>query len=241
MAQRAGRVGEPEQLQAGLGGGGGEPQLLAGDAGDGFEQRPVQQLRVQPADLLGVADPVGAEGLDGVAGGVGPVVQGVGEPAQGGGVVGHGVGAAQALQLEAVFDGAQEAVRPQQRLAVGEADVAALDEAAQAGDGGRGAQRLVGAAVHELQQLHRELDVAQAAGAAFDLAVDLGARDLLDDAPAHRADLVDGFGALGGGPDERLQFLQPAGAEGQVAGGGPGLQQSLELPGLGPFAVVREV
>ena len=37
-----------------------------------------------------------------------------------------------------------------------------------------GAQRLVGPAVHELEQLHRELDVAQPAGAELELAVGLG-------------------------------------------------------------------
>ena len=241
VAQGPGRVGEAQGGEAGAGGVGRQAQLLGRDAGDRLQQRAVEELRVQAADLAGVADPLGAEGLDGVAGGVGAVAEGVGEPPQSGRVVGDGVGAAEALQLQAVLDDAQEAVGAQQGIAVGQADVAALDQGAQGLQGGRRAQGVVGAAVHELEQLHGELDVAQAAGTALDLAVDLGARDGVDDAAAHGPDLVDGLGALGGGPDQRLQLDHPRRAELEVAGGRAGLQQRLELPGLGPLAVVGQV
>ncbi len=94
MAQRPGRVGEAEHFEPCTGRFRGEPQLGARHPGDRLEQRPVEQLGVQPADLAGVLHPVGPERLDGVAGGGRPVAEGVREPAQLIRVVGDGVGAA---------------------------------------------------------------------------------------------------------------------------------------------------
>ena len=50
---------------------------------------------------------------------------------------------------------------------------------------------VVGQPVHELQQLHGELDVAQAARAELELHVDLVGRDVLGDALAHALHDVD--------------------------------------------------
>ena len=83
-------------------------------------------------------------------------------------------------------------------------DVAAGGQGREAVEGGAGAQRLVGAAVHELQQLHRELDVAQPAGAELELAVGLGGRDVLLDPAAHRLHVVDEVLAARGLPHHRL-------------------------------------
>ena len=96
--------------------------------------------------------------------------------------------------------------------------------------------RLVVAAVHELQQLHRELDVADAAAAALELAVGeaLALRDLLRPVPSSpgsrggrraRARRARRTGAVSG--HER-------GAEVAVAGDRSGLEQRLELPRAAP-------
>ena len=58
VAQRAGRVVEPEREQPRAGLGRAEPRLVAVQPGHGGEQRPVEQLLVQPADLAAVPCPV---------------------------------------------------------------------------------------------------------------------------------------------------------------------------------------
>ena len=130
---------------------------------------------MQPHDLGGVVAPGGGE----LGGRVGPRRQATGrarrggrarlggpqrpaEPAQHGRVVGQGVRAAQLAQLEQVLHRAQEPVGGGQAGGVGPAHVAAVGQRRQRGQGGRAADGVVAAAVHQLQQLHRELDVAQA-------------------------------------------------------------------------------
>ena len=49
----------------------------------------------------------------------------------------------------------------------------------------------VGPAVHELQELDGELDVAQAAATELELTVGLLGRHVLLDAPTHRLDVLD--------------------------------------------------
>ena len=95
-------------------------------------------------------------------------------------VVGHHVRPAQAVQLDAVLQRPQELVGLLHRGSVAPADVAAVDQGLQRPQRGGAAQRVVAAAVHELQQLHRELDVAQTAGAELELAVPVLRRDVLD-------------------------------------------------------------
>ena len=54
MAQRAGRVGVAERLEPLPGRLGGEPRLAGVEPRDRVEQRPVEQLLVQPAHLAAV-------------------------------------------------------------------------------------------------------------------------------------------------------------------------------------------
>ena len=102
-------------------------------------------------------------------------------------------------------------------------------------------QRFVVAAVHQLQQLNRELDVAQPAGAEFDLAGPHACGHVLDDAPAHRLHLGNEVLALARRPHHRHQRLDVLLAELGVAGRGPCLHQRLELPRLGPALVVGDM
>ena len=79
------------------------------------------------------------------------------------------------------------------------------------------------AAVHQLQELHRELDVAQSAGAELELPVELGGGDVLDDPAAHLLHVGDEVLALGGLPDQRRDRLHVLLAErpGRRRPGGP--------------------
>ncbi len=106
---------------------------------------------------------------------------------------------------------------------------------------GRRAQRRVGAAVHELQQLDAELDVAQTARAELELTGGLPVGHVLLDPPAHRLDVLDEVVAAGGAPHEGGDRALVGLAQLEVPRRHPGLEQRLELPGLGPPLVVGAV
>ena len=91
-------------------------------------------------------------------------------------VLGDDVGTPQPVQLDPVLEGAQERVGVVQRLAVLAADVPAAGQLGQRAQRGGRPDPLVGAAVHELEQLDGELDVAQPAGAELELALGLAGR-----------------------------------------------------------------
>ena len=57
--------------------------------------------------------------------------------------------------------------------------------------------------MHQLQQLHGELDVAQATAAELDLAFDEVGGQVLDHPAAHGLHVGDEVRALGGRPDQR--------------------------------------
>ena len=88
-------------------------------------------------------------------------------------VVWQRVRAAELVELEQVLHPAQEPVGVGERGGVVAADVAPVGQGGEGGQRGRAAQRLVGAAVHQLQQLHGELDVAQPAGTELEFAAGL--------------------------------------------------------------------
>ena len=83
-----------------------QPRLAGVEPGDRVEQRPVEELLVQPAHLARVPPPLRDQLVDRVV----PEAHRAREPAQVGLVVGHDVGAAQPVQLEPVLQRAQEAV-----------------------------------------------------------------------------------------------------------------------------------
>ncbi len=136
VAQSGGRILEAEDLEALARRGRSEAQRLTGHPSHRFQEGSVDQLGVQPPYLLVVRHPRGPELVDRVALLVGAEPHGLGQPAQRprpvrGAPVRHGVGAPQALQLEAVLDRAQEPVRLDERVAVLATDVAALRQRAE--------------------------------------------------------------------------------------------------------------
>ncbi len=237
VAQGGGGVGVAEGDHAFPGRLGAEPGLAGGELGDRVQQRPVEQLLVQPAYDGGVPLPLAQQFGDRV----GAQPEGAADAAQLGLLLGHEVGAAQPEQLDPVLHGAQEPVGLVELRGVGPAHVAAGGEGPQRVEGRTAAQGGVGPAVHQLEQLHGELDVPEAARAEFQLAVDLGGGDVLHHPAAHLLHVRHEVLALGGLPHQGLDRGHVLLAELQVARDRAGLEQRLELPGLGPALVVGEV
>jgi hypothetical protein len=150
-------------------------------------------------------------------------------------VVGDRVGATLRGELEAVLHRAQQPVGGLERRGVLLGDVAPVGERRERRQGAGVAQRWVDAAVHDLQELDAELDVAQPTRAELDLpgavADDLG---LALDAALHPLDLGHDPGVEFLGVDEDRRLVQQPLSEREVPGDRAGLQECLELPGLGP-------
>ena len=115
-----------------------------------------------------------------------------------------GVGLLLVVQLQTVLDRAEEPVRVVEPNRVFARDVVGVGERGERFERVRRAHRLVVAAVHELEELHGELDVADAAAPALELAVGepLAARDLFRPF-LHRAHLAHRLG---------IEALRPHGA-----------------------------
>ena len=137
---------------------------------------------------------------------------------------------------------AQEPVRLGQPAGVVAVDVARRRQLGQRREGRGGAHVGVEPAVDELQQLHGELDVAEAAPAALHLTVgEALAGQLRLDPCLHVAQRAQVVGAEHAVPQVVVGAGVELGAEVGVTGDGAGLQQRLELPRLGPAAPVRLV
>ena len=152
------------------------------------------------------------------------------------------VGAAQPEELAAMLQQPQGLVAAAQGSGIGAADVSARAESVEGLQGAAHAQTLVGTAMDELEELDGELDVPQSPGAQLDTPVHSTARHglLLHPAP-HGTGVLDEVLPSAGLPHIGCDALLVAGAELEVPGAGPGLEQGLELPGGGPSAVVGQV
>ena len=145
------------------------------------------------------------------------------------------------LQLQTVLQQTQEFVRRSQVGGVVAADVSTRRQCSQCIDGALDMQRTVGAPVHQLQELDGEFDVAQTSAAEFEFTLtQFGGNHFLD-ASTHGLDFGDEVLALGGDPHHRAHRLGVLATELHVARHRTSLEQRLELPGLGPTLVVRDV
>jgi hypothetical protein len=215
VPQRDGGGREAQRLQALLRRGRRQPRLVGRQRRHRAQQRPVEQLLVQPAHHPAVAGALPGEGGQRVA----AVTHRAGQPSHRHGVVvrREQVGAAQLVQLQPVLHRAQPAVGLGEVARVLPADVAAAGELLERDQRGAAAHVLVGPAVHQLQQLDGELDVAQPAGPELDLARGAVAAQRLLDPAAHRLHVRHEVGPAGGLPDQRRDPAQVVGAEREVA------------------------
>jgi len=219
---------------------------VPGAVGPGHRERLQQGPEEEPLVYRAHPGLLVAQLLDELGPGVGrrrvPVTEHARQTGEGVGVGGKSVHLLLVDQLQAVLHRPQEAVRGVEGLGVAGGDVAGVGQLGQGGECGTGADARVLASVHELEELDRELDVADAASAPLDLS--------LGEAPA--GELVLGPGLHGphlpqlvGAEGARPQSFGGGGLEGGAEVGAPGrrsgLQQGLELPGLGPVLPVGPV
>ena len=217
---------------------GGERAERAGAAGERFEERPEEQLLVDRPDA-GLMEPVlGVQLGQGRRALLVPVAEHAGEPGAGGIVGREGVGLLLVPELEPVLDRAQEPVRSVEGHRVALGDVPGRDELGQRLERVAGTDGHVLPAVDELQELHRELDVANPAAAPLELAViEPAAVRLAFRADLHRTHVPHRARAEDLRPHERADELGEPGAEPGVAGDRSRLDQRLEFPRQRPPVV----
>ena len=120
------------------------------------------------------------------------------------------------------------------------ADVAARRELLERVERGARTDRRIVAAVHELEQLHRELDVADPARPALDLAIRQAlAPEHLLGARLHRARFADRVGVERVGPHEPRRTPDELSPERRGSRDRIGLDERLQLPVLRPAFPVR--
>ncbi len=201
--------------------------------GERLEQRPVEEPLVDLPDQRGLAFELGEQLL------LVAHAERARQDGPGGRVGGELVGLQVAHDLQAMLERPEEAVRPAERGRVVATHVPLVREDLERAQRVRLAEPFVPPAVDDLQQLHRELDVADASSSALDLDVGLaGGADVLLEADLDASDLVDrrlgehlGEHERGHGVDERAPELG-------FARDGSGLDQRLALPGRGLRLVV---
>ncbi len=145
--------------------GGGERALLLRQAGDGAQQRTVEQAGVDLTHLASHRSPSAPHTRSPLSASPVPLAMGP----QAGGSARHQMRPAELAQLETMLH------EPEQPIVVGErrrrrpARCSRPRRARRGLSSVHGCAAIIGEAMHELQQLHGELDVAQAAGAEFEL------------------------------------------------------------------------
>ncbi len=235
---RALDVGEPERGQAFL-------RRLGRQrtgAREGLEQRREEQPFVDAAHRELVLAVLGLEAFQRGAFRAVAVAEHTREPHPRVRVGGDQVSLLLVVELEAVLDGAEELIGAIESVGVGALDVAAVGELVQRVEGGGRPHGGVVTTVHELQQLHGELDVADATATTLELAVaDALALGALLGALLHGPDLADGVGVELLGPHPRRGDGHEPLTELEVAGDRSCLHQRLELPVARPLVVVGGV
>ena len=151
------------------------------------------------------------------------------------------MGTAKPVQLDAMLEGPQESIRRCQGGCIVTSDIAPRGEGLEGNERGRAAQHDVASTVDELEELDRELNIAQATRAELQLPIPEARRDVLLDPSAHRLHVLDEPRMVGSAPDEGCNGIDVAGSELAVASRWPRLEQRLELPRLRPALVVADM
>ena len=214
----------------------GQLLLLGRESRHGRQERPIEHPHMDLADFALDALPhcPDADAVGGESGRTRQDALLVGCPR-------HEVGAAQIAQLHTVLQHAQHAVIAGERRGIRPSDVALRHERLEGIERAALADAVIGEPVHELEELHGELDVADAAGTELELIRDVLCGNELGDALTHALHAVDEVLAGRARPYLRLDGVDVCLAEHAVAGERARLEKRLELPALRPAVVVREV
>ena len=197
---------------------------------------------MDPADDVALAGEITVERVRGARLTRAPVVEDASDPAAMLAIHGEGVRLLLVLDLQGVLDPAQEAVGVGQAVGVVRGYVPGRPHLCERRKGRGRAKLGVRPSVHELQHLHGELDVADAARCPLDLllghaaADHIGLRPLLEH--PERPQVVGGEPPAPEGVRRRGRPVTP---DVGVPRDWHGLQQCLELPGLGPPVPVGDV
>ena len=193
--------------------------------GEGLEQGPVEQSLVQPPDERGLPTVLGLQLVGSIQ------VERASQPGQRRPVPGELVGLEVTDHLEAVLHPSKESIRAGQGLRVVLGDVAFGRQDGEGAERVRLAQSRIAAAVHDLEELHRELDVADPAPPPLDLDPGLapGSHVLLQ-ADLHPAHLLDGMRGELLAVHEGGDQVHEGPPHAEIARNGPGLDQRLPFP-----------
>ncbi len=237
VTQRALRIGVPEGLKALTGRFRCQARIACVESRHRLQQWSIEELLVDAAPFARVSTPLLGE----LADRIGAEAERPADAAQVLGRVGHDMRTSEFVQLDAMLEGAEEAVGRRQRGTVLATDVAPGRQSLERFERGRATQRDIAATVHELQQLHGEFDIAQATAPELQLPVRLPGVDVVLHATAHPLDVVDEVGPIRRRPHERSHGRHVRRPEFRIPGGSTRLQQRLELPGGRPPLVVAQV
>src|SRR5690606_6763685 len=139
--------------------------------GEGAEQRPEIEAFVDGAHAAPYLPALGIERGTGRCVGARPEPEDPGETVELGVVVGQRVHLPSVGELERVLGASQEPVRGGEPLGVVAVDIARLSQLSERVEGGAQPEGGVGVAVDQLEELDRELDVADAALTELEIAV----------------------------------------------------------------------
>src|SRR5512133_230524 len=155
VAQRGCWVGITKRLQPVQSRVRSQPELLGRNLGDRVKQRRIEEPLMEPTYPLRGVTPRAEESVHRIL-----VSERTSQPAKIMIIVRQQVGTPKVVELDAMFECAEEPVGQGEPFAVLAADVAVVDQGLQCWQGGSRPQWLIHSAVHQLQQLDRELDIA---------------------------------------------------------------------------------
>jgi hypothetical protein len=231
----ASRLREAEPLEQLLGRGAVAGGARLGRSCERLQQRPVEQPLVDRTDEPGRPVVLALE-RRGVF-----LSERARDRRAGAGVRGQVVCLEVADDLQPVLEPAKEPIRVGERRGVGGRHVPLVGQRAERFQRVRAAKRRISAAVHDLQQLHRELDVADAAAPTLDLGQLLAAlADVLLQANLCAPHVVDGRGLQVRRIHERRHAVDEGAAKVEIARRRACLDHRLSFPRGRAALVVRE-
>src|SRR5688572_26611277 len=126
---------------------------------------------------------------------------------------------------------AQEPISKRESLAIFAANITVVDQAPECWQCGARPESLIGPAVHQLQQLHRELDVPQPPLTEFQFPSLVPRRNMGNHAFAHGLSVGDEVLPFSSAPNHRGHKIHEGLSELSITSSRASLEHRLELPG----------